>query len=67
MSEPTKSCNLTESEIKNLIKTYGYNGMDDLDITMERLNYLHKRLKAFREPEIVREQPIPVGAWSTNG
>jgi hypothetical protein len=73
MPEPTKSCHLTEEEISCLI---GYHGrtLDDRSMittnhseTIERINYLHKRLKAFNEPAS-EVQPAPEAAkgWASN-
>lgn len=41
----TKACNLTEEEIKMLMNSISHSG--DIVDKMERLNYFHKRLKAF--------------------
>lgn len=58
MSEQTKSCNLTEDEISCLI---GYHGrsLDNCSAvrnnhseTIERINYLHKRLKEFSKSTV---------------
>ena len=59
MSEPTKACNLTEEETKALIKMHAV-GMDknDIEFRIERMNYLNKRLKAFKEVEVVFEKEI---------
>ena len=62
----TKACNLTEEEIKILMNHHGYSG--SVEDRMERLNYLHKRLKAFNE---VETKPIPTpipqpAAWPSN-
>ena len=59
----TKACSLTEDEITRLIEMYG----DDLgnkydDEKIERINYLNKRLKSFKEVEITKEEPAPVKA-----
>lgn len=67
----TKACNLTEEEIKALIERTGSKlGWPNPNINdlMERLNYLHKRLKAFNE---VETKPIPTpipqpAAWPNN-
>lgn len=67
----TKACNLTEDEIKTLILciTYKFSQPDaNINDLMERLNYLHKRLKAFNE---VETKPIPTpipqpAAWPNN-
>lgn len=52
MSDPTKSCNLTEEEIRHLIAYIGNTlyTHDEPDTKIERINYLNKRLKAFKEP-----------------
>ena len=52
----TKACNLTEDEIRTLIGGYGLclNDKEEVnkeEYNMERINYLHKRLKTFKEPE----------------
>lgn len=47
----TKAVNLTEDEIQELLR---YNGMKlykTNDMAVERINYLNKRLKAFKEIE----------------
>ena len=57
MSEPTKACNLTENEITVLLQHHGlYVASSDQHI--ERLNYLNRRLKAFKEVEVVFEKEI---------
>lgn len=70
MSEATKTCNLTETEIKGLIQRYGF----ELNIThneaiIERINYLNKRLKAFKDelPEAVASNAGAAGWGSNNG
>ena len=57
MSDKTKTCNLTINEIQFLIEYYGrsLSSNPNKDNMMERLNYLHKRLKAFSEPETKSE------------
>jgi len=73
----TKACNLTEDEIKKLIAYHGsnidsntsnINDETNLNERMERLNYLHKRLKSFKEVDIV-ETVKPSTGWgaSSNG
>ncbi len=54
MADQTKACSLTKNEIMELIRHHGYsmNNNYDIDFRMERLSYLHKRLKAFDELEI---------------
>lgn len=53
MTEKTKACNLTEDEVKSLIILHGdaLNSENDLDDDIERINYLNKRLKTFKEPD----------------
>jgi hypothetical protein len=53
MSDKTKSCNLTEDEIKLLIMEVGRE-MDEtnIDNTIDRMAYLNKRLKTFNEVEV---------------
>jgi uncharacterized protein YnzC (UPF0291/DUF896 family) len=51
MTEKTKACNLTVDEIETLLKHYGLYIMTDNSI--ERINYLNKRLKTFNETEVV--------------
>lgn len=49
----TKACNLTENEIRHLIAWLG-SGLythEEPEVKIERLVYLNKRLKAFKEPE----------------
>jgi uncharacterized protein YpuA (DUF1002 family) len=63
-NEATKACNLTESEIKRLINGHGA-GLhlnDDYDAIIERINYLNKRLKAFKEPEETKPA-LAMDAW----
>lgn len=56
----TKTCNLTEDEIKALIASHAHrllseSNTDDtqkeIDNHLERMHYLNKRLKAFKEVE----------------
>ena len=57
MSEPTKACNLTEDEVKELLKFHGLY-VTSGEYRIERINYLNKRLKAFKEVEVVFEKEI---------
>lgn len=79
MSTDTKACNLTEDEIECVMAMHGRNlnicgaARISHDETMERLNYLNKRLKAFKEPEVpkqeagtAQEQPKATTGWGTN-
>lgn len=69
MTEKTKAVNLTEDEIKTLINHHGYNTSLDIDTRLERMNYLHKRLKAFKEPETEIKSDSSAAGWGapTNG
>lgn len=53
MADKTKTCNLTEDEISHVLASYGFKlgSRDFTDEDIERINYLNKRLKAFKEPE----------------
>lgn len=48
-----KAVSLTEEEIQYLIQNYGNQLHEDVEDKLERINYLHKRLKAFKEPEVI--------------
>lgn len=50
----TKACNLTEDEVKTLMNWHGYNKVLDEE-SIERINYLHRRLKSFKEPEVTEQ------------
>ena len=55
MSEKTKSCNLTVDEINALVMLIGREiDEDNLSNSLERMNYLNKRLKTFNEPEVAK-------------
>lgn len=57
MSDKTKSCNLTEDEIECLMGYHGRNldscsaVKQDKSDTVDRINYLNKRLKTFNEAD----------------
>jgi len=57
----TKACNLTEDEVKVLIMCVARE-MDEINIedALDRMNYLHKRLKAFKD-----EKPAVVAPPAT--
>lgn len=55
--EATKACNLTEDEVKVLINHHGYTSGPDYDFKLERMNYFHKRFKAFKEEKPVVAAP----------
>lgn len=72
MANETKACNLTEAEIYNLIGMHGkilasVSDVEDMGDSIERINYLNKRLKAFKEPDAATEtKPAPalaMDAW----
>lgn len=56
----TKACNLTESEIKELILHHGRYLDSDTENRIERMNYLNKRLKAFSDESEKPKQPAPI-------
>jgi len=69
-NETTKSCNLTEAEIEQLICWYGYGLHDNTDAKIERINYLNKRLKAFNDKNETKAETTTetaATAWPTNG
>lgn len=61
----TKACTITEEEVQTLIWSHIRDcGERDLDMRLDRIIYLNKRLKAFKEegtpvPEPVNPQPEP--------
>jgi hypothetical protein len=67
MSEATKTCNLFQSEIETLIEHHAENISEDISGRLDRINYLHRRLKAFNEPAS-EVQPAPEAAkgWASN-
>lgn len=65
MAEATKACNLTKAEIMTIVENYGRNVAADFSTTIERLSYLHKRLKAFDEPETEVKTTATAPGWGT--
>lgn len=64
-NEVTKACNLTETEIKMLIMEIGREmNEDNIDETVDRVNYLNKRLKAFKENDKVEDKPAEAAPTS---
>lgn len=55
MTDKTKAVNLTEDELEEIIMHHGRNVADNFSARIERLGYLHKRLKTFNEPEITAD------------
>lgn len=55
MTEKTKAVNLTQDEIMQLVEHHGRNIANNFSDRVERLGYLHKRLKTFNEPEITAD------------
>ena len=54
----TKTCSLTEYEIKALIFHYARTAEErDFDTTIERMNYLNRRLKADKKEVKAEVQP----------
>lgn len=70
MKEDTKACNLTEYEIQSLIIGHGGTIHEDIEGSIERINYLNGRLKAFKKSDA----PAATGAaapasndgWASN-
>lgn len=56
----TKACTITEEEVKVLISFHAHNMQEyNIDNHLDRLNYLNKRLKAFKEEETPAPTPLP--------
>jgi hypothetical protein len=67
MSDKTKAVNLTEDEIIALIMTHGREmDEDNLEATLERINYLHRRLKTFKEPDTEVKSDNSATGWGTS-
>lgn len=75
MSDKTKAVNLTEDEIMSILQYHARQIAQSgptYDEYVERINYLNKRLKAFKEPEMeVKSDPqftadAKSEGWSTN-
>lgn len=72
----TKSCNLTEVEIKEVMRHHGlqlYPDSVNFDEAVERIKYLSSRLKAFGEnkgtqvaTETEVKNPPEAKGWGTN-
>ena len=64
----TKACNLTETEVKELIRYHGLTLHNPKDEAVERIAYLNKRLEAFSDesekPKQAAQNPAP--AWPSN-
>jgi hypothetical protein len=69
MTDKTKAVNLTQNEIIQLVKYHGRNVSDNFSNRVERLGYLHKRLKTFNEPdtEIKPDPQFTVDAIKPDG
>lgn len=66
MSDKTKAVNLYETEIEELIRHHGRNIEESSDDRIDRINYLNKRLKAFKEPETeVQSKSEKAAGWGT--
>lgn len=63
MANETKTCSLLQVEIEELLMHHGRNIEDDTDTRVERINYLNKRLKAFKEPEENTPMTASVAGW----
>lgn len=51
----TKACTITEEEVKVLMGHHMNAWDSDMDERLDRLNYLNKRLKAFKEDAKIEE------------
>lgn len=79
MSDKTKAVNLTEDEIEAVLSfqaaklvtprfTAAEKEITDSSIIIDRINYLNKRLKAFKEPETEVKSDNSAAGWgATNG
>ena len=54
----TKTCSITEEEIKELIRFHGMGLHDITDDAIDRINYLNKRLKADKKEPKLEPPPI---------
>lgn len=64
MANETKACSLLQVEIEELLMHHGKNIEDDTDTRVERINYLNKRLKAFKELETeTKTVAEPASGW----
>ena len=62
----TKTCSITEDEIRALILYHARETIDETDYSLERMNYLNRRLKAEKkeveakaQTEGVKSNPEP--------
>lgn len=64
MSDKTKAVNLSEDEIKQLLIWHGLyiNASED---RIERINYLNRRLKSFKEPDTEVKSDNSTAGWGT--
>ena len=53
----TKTCSLTEEEIISLIEFHGCRMHGNRDTSIERINYLNKRLKAEKKEAVLTPEP----------
>lgn len=67
MSDKTKAVNLTEDEISAVLTYHGtkLTERDFSDSTIERINYLNKRLKSFKELETEVKSDNSTAGWGT--
>lgn len=63
MTDKTKACNITEVEIRELMRFHGM-GLHTVEgEAIDRINYLNKRLMSFAEPETKSE--INAAGWTS--
>ena len=73
MSEQTKACNLTEYEIKGMIKNHcaaiatTIEAEADFSEGIERINYLNKRLKEFKKSDSGNQAAQALGTTAQSG
>lgn len=60
----TKTCSINEEEIKELIRFHGMGLHEVTEEAIERINYLHRRLKAEKK-EVAT--PVPTEQKVTTG
>ena len=55
------TCSLLQVEIEELLMHHGRNIEDDTNMRVERINYLNKRLKVFKE--LAKTKPAETQEW----
>lgn len=65
MTDKTKAVSLFETEIEELIRHHARNIDDSYDDRIDRINYLNKRLKSFKEPDTEVKSNNSAAGWGT--